>query len=176
MTEESKTPTELQNKIKRLMSHNMPPFATFVAHNMKLREECEKAGRLTEERAALFAAYEKVLKESEDEYHASVEEFIATRFSTQEIDDLVTFYEGPLHALLSKMLALGPEVHDIGMQWATRCLERCPETWQMFMDNINEWQRANLPEDVGVVSGRQPGEDDDWVAVKADELEPPPAA
>ena len=66
--------------------------------------------------------------------------------------------------LVERMLSMSATVNNLGTAWNTKVLERCPETWQMLVQNVGKWQEKNTPEGTGVELPSTPGEEG-WRAV-----------
>lgn len=140
----------MNNAVDQLMHLAMPSFEHFLEHSMALKTECEKAGALTTENAALFDKYRQALLDARGEYDAAIAKFIGEQFTSEEVDLLVTFYGSPTRAAVEKALGLSPLVNNIGTAWTTRVLESCPDVWKMIMDSVANWQRKNQPEDAAL--------------------------
>ncbi len=143
----------------QLMQLSMPPFDNFLAHCASLKAECEKANALTPERAALFDLYRDALLAARTEYEDAIAEVICTQFTAEETVLLITFYTGPMHKVVEKALGLGVTVSNIGTEWQTKILERCPDVWKMLIENVAEWQDKNTPEGWETVTPDSPGND-----------------
>lgn len=145
------------NPARKLMQLAMPPFEQFLEHCAALRNECEKAEALNDERAKLFDEYKAALISARPEYEADIEKFISEQFTAEEIDQLITFFDGPLHKLVEKSLSLSPLVSNIGTGWTTRVLESCPDVWQMLVQDVGAWQDKNTPKGSKVMLPSLPG-------------------
>lgn len=156
-------------RARRLMHHSMPPFEDFLEQTNKLEEECERAGDLNSEKKGLFTKYRTALLDAREEYEDAIAQFICAHFTSEEIDQLIAFYEGPLSKVIEKALALGPTVADIGTTWRTKVLERCPDTWKMFIECAGRWQEKNSPEGTTVALPESPNEAEGWRKVDREE-------
>ncbi len=150
---------------KSLMSASMPPFEKFLEHATALKGECEKAGALTPERAANFDAYTAALLADRDEYENRVAATICEHFTAEEVDLLIAFYASPAHKAVEKALGLGPIINNLGTQWQTETLERCPDAWQMLMNDAGTWQAKNSPEGSEVIVADVPPSASAWKKV-----------
>jgi hypothetical protein len=140
--------TERPTKVKSLalMQLAMPPFENFLEHGDALRGEAEKAGVLTDDKAALFDEYRNALLTSRSEYEDQISALICEQFSEEEVDLLISFYSGPMSKVVDKAFQLASVVDGIGTAWRTKVLERCPDTWKMMMEGVGEWSKKNMPE------------------------------
>ena len=145
-----------------LMRQSMPPFERFLEHCTALKSECEKAGELTAERAALFDAYRDQLIARRSVYEERVADNICQHFTGDEVDLLTSFYGSAMHRAVEKALGLSTVINNLGTLWQTEVLESCPDTWKMIMDNVGEWQRKNTPEDCDVVTPEAPPDRGAW--------------
>lgn len=165
MTDISPRPTPA--KALELMRASMPPFEAFLEHATTLKGECEKAGELTPERAALFDIYKEALATARGDYENSIADLICENFFADEVDLLITCYTGPMHKALEKALGLAPTVNNLGTLWQTKVLESCPDVWKMLMDNVGLWQRKNTPEAWDVTTADvPPSADTGWKKVE----------
>lgn len=141
-----------------LMKISMPPFEMFLEHCAALKSECETAGDLSDEKAALFDQYRDALVHARDEYESSIARLICEQFTADEVSALIDFYKSPVFKVVEKALALGPVVANVGVAWRTKVLESCPDTWKMLIENVAAWQEKNLPEGSRVATPNKPGE------------------
>ncbi len=148
------TPTK--EKAFELMKLAMPPFAQFLEHGNALKGECEKAGELTPERAALFQQYANALEAGRASYEDEIAKFICEQATAEEVDTLIAFFASPAHRVVEKFLTLGTTVNAIGTAWQTKVLESCPDTWQMIVEQVGLWQEKNTPETCEVTIPESP--------------------
>lgn len=152
--------------VKSLMQISMPPFEKFLEHTMVLRHECEKAGKLTPERAAKFNQYEAALLGARGEYEDQIADLICDNFTAEEVDALLVFFNGPAFVALQKSQNLAAVVMNIGTVWRTRVNERCPDFWSMIMHDAGEWQQINSPEGSEVIVADVPPSASGWKKIE----------
>jgi len=163
--------------IEALMTLSMPPFENFLAHCAALKEECDKAGELNNERARLFDEYRDALLAARGEYEDLIKKIIREQLDADTVKMLVSFYSGPMHKAVERAIGLGPVVNNIGTVWTTKVLERCPDTWKMLVSNVGAWQQKNTPEGFETILPDGPPGTDGWkpvaVPTEAEEFVPP---
>lgn len=153
--------------ITKLMDLAMPPFEQFVAHVANLKNECDKAGELTEENRRLFEEYEQALLSGRGEYENTIAKLVSENFTAEEVAVAKLFFESPFAKVMNKFFAFGAEVSNASTAWTTKVLESCPDTWKMLMENVGKWQRKNTPESWETKIPESPPGSDGWSEVAA---------
>lgn len=159
-------PKPSKSAVLTLMAASMPPFEKFLEHATALKGECEKANALTAERAANFDQYSAALLADRENYEDHVANIICENFTAEEVDLLIAFYASPTCKAVEKALGLGAVISNLGTQWQTQVLERCPNTWQMLMADAGEWQAKNTPEGSEVIVADVPPSASNWKRVE----------
>lgn len=158
-------PKPSKSAAQALMSASMPSFEKFLEHATVLKSECEKAGALTPERANNFDQYTTALVHAREEYESRVADVIIENFTAEEVNLLIAFYASPTCKAVEKALGLSAVVNNLGTQWMTQVLERCPDAWQMLMSDAGEWQAKNTPEGSEVIVADVPPSASNWKRV-----------